>query len=262
MMKKFMKYTFLAAMTFALFQPMRAEAEVTTNVSDFSIEEEAVEIEDPTLTIDSKTVTLKKGATKSLDVDVTTDEQDNNEYKVKWSTTNKKVATVSKSGKITAKRSGTCTVKASLVGTDIESKCKVTVKTTKGNTLKYGARYDQKVTTSSLKKKSSDEVTDNAGNTYTKGKKLGNFVLTGYCTKCNSGSARATSSGKTATEGITVAVNTSQIPLGTKIIIGNHVYVAQDRHGNRRYSKVIDVFFGTRHGAETLLKNIPVYLAK
>ena len=140
---------------------------------------------------------------------------------------------------------------------------KITIEV-KGNTLKYGSSYDKTVTVSSIKKKvkSDTVVYDNAGNGYTRGKSLGNFVITGYCTHCNSGSARATSSGKTATEGITVAVNSSQIPLGTKLIIGDHVYVAQDRHGNRNHSKVVDIFFGTRHGAEPFLKNIPVYIAK
>ena len=92
--------------------------------------------------------------------------------------------------------------------------------------------------------------------------KIGNFVITGYCTSCNSCGPRTTSTGNTATEGVTVAVNKNQIQLGTKIIIGNHVYIAEDIHGNHRYSRVVDVFFGTRHGSECFLKNIPVYYAK
>lgn len=259
-MNKFLKYTICTMMGLSIMMPMKTEAASVEDVSSVSVEQE--EVQDPKLEIESTKVTLKKGATKELDVDVTIHEEDNNDYKIKWSSTNKKVATVSSNGKVNAKRAGTCTVKAKLSGTDVETKCKITVKTTKGKKLKYGARYDKNVTARDLKKRGGTEFYDNAGNTYTKGKKVGNFVLTGYCTKCNSGSSRATSSGRPATEGITVAVNSRQIPLGTKLIIGNHVYVAQDRHGNRRHNKVIDVFFGNSHGAECFLKNIPVYYAK
>ncbi len=220
--------------------------------------------EDPELEIGSSSVTLKKGTSKDLDVDVIKDKKDKNKYKVEWESTNKKVATVSSKGKIKAKKSGTCTITASIAGTNVETSCKVTVKATAGNKIKYGAAHDKKVTVSSLKKNvgSDDTVYDNAGNAYTRGECLGKFVITGYCTRCNSGSSRSTSSGKKATAGVTVAVKSSQIKLGTKLVIGNHVYIAQDRHGNRKHSKVIDVFFGTRHGAEPFLKNIPVYYAK
>lgn len=222
--------------------------------------------EDPELELCSSKVTLKKGTSRDLDADVIKDKKDKNKYKVEWESTNEKVATVSAKGKIKAKKSGTCTITASIAGTDVESSCKVTVKpaATKGNKIKYGSAYDKKVTAESLKKKvdSNEIVYDNAGNGYTKGRYLGKFVITGYCTRCNSGSSRSTSSGKKATAGVTVAVKSSQITLGTKLIIGNHVYIAQDRHGNRSHSKVIDVFFGTRHGAEPFLKNIPVYIAK
>ena len=259
-MRKFLQYTILAAMTLCLAHPIKTEAATVSSVSSVSID--SGEVEDPKMKMEDTSVTLKKGASKELDVNVTTHELDNNDYEIRWSSTNKKVATVSDNGKVKAKRSGTCTIKAKLSGTDVETKCKVTVKSTKGNKLKYGSRFDKRVTKASIKKKSSTEIKDNAGNTYTKGKKLGNFVITGYCTHCNSGGSRATSSGRTATEGITVAVNSSQIPLGTKLVIGNHVYIAQDRHGNRRHAKVIDVFFGTHHGSECFLNNIPVYIAK
>lgn len=221
---------------------------------------------DPELELRSSKVRLKKGSSKALDADIIKDKKDDNKYQVEWESTNEKVATVSAKGKIKAKKTGTCTITASIAGTDVETTCKVTVEPsiTKGNKIKYGAAHDKKITASDLKKKvDSDEVVyDNAGNGYKRGKCLGKFVITGYCTRCNSGSSRGTSSGKKATAGVTVAVKSSQIPLGTKLVIGNHVYIAQDRHGNRSHSKVIDVFFGTRHGAEPFLRNIPVYLAK
>ena len=221
---------------------------------------------DPKLTIinDDKEevskVTMKKNQKYDLDYKIKKYPGDDNTYKMTWKSSNEKVATVSKNGNITAKKNGTTTITATIKGTKISKKIKVTVK--KNVSIKYGAKYDKKVTVSSLKKKTGSTATDNMGNIYKKGKSLGKFVLTGYCTKCNSGYGRGTASGKTATAGVTVAVNRNQIKLGTKIIIGNHVYVAQDTHGNRRHSKVIDVFFGTRHGSEPFLKNIPVYLAK
>ncbi|MDO4555995.1 MAG: Ig-like domain-containing protein [Lachnospiraceae bacterium] len=259
-MNQLFRYTMLTMMAAWMILSTKVSAAIVDDVSSVSVSQEVVE--EPKIEIESEKVTLKKGATKELDVDITTHEEDGNDYEIQWISTNKKVATVSSNGKVKAKKAGTATIKAKLSGTDVESKCKVIVKTIKGRKLKYGASSDRKVTVSSLKSTGGTEFSDNAGNTYTKGKKVGNFVITGYCTKCNSGSARATSSGKTATAGITVAVNSKQIPLGTKLIIGDHVYIAQDRHGNRAHSKVIDVFFGTRHGSECFLKNIPVYYAK
>lgn len=261
-MKKLLKYTICAILFVCVMWTTDVDAAEIANGS--SLHANDVIAADPELELCSSKVTLKKGAKKALDADIIAEENDNTNYEIEWESTNKKVATVSDDGEIKAKKSGTCTIKASIKGTEVETKCKVTVKSNKGNKLKYGSSNDQKVTVSSLKAKVGKNavVYDNAGNAYTKGKSLGKYVITGYCTRCNSGSSRSTSSGKTATEGITVAVNSSQIPLGTKLIIGNHVYIAQDRHGNRRHSKVIDVFFGTRHGAEPFLKNIPVYLAK
>lgn len=259
-MNKFFKYAIYTMMGICMMMPMKAEAAAVADVSSVSVDQG--DVQDPKLEIESSRMTLKKGTSKELDVDVKLHEKDNNDYEIKWSSTNKKVATVSDNGKVNAKRAGTCTIKVKLSGTDVETKCKITVKSTKGNQLKYGAKFDKNVTARDLRKTGGTEFKDNAGNTYTKGKKVGNFVLTGYCTKCNSGSSRATSSGRPATEGITVAVNSRQIPLGTKLIIGNHVYVAQDRHGNRRHKRVIDVFFGNSHGAECFLKNVPVYYAK
>lgn len=241
-----------------------AEPQIVEAADVSSMHADVQVAEDPELELCSFEVTLKKGSSKVLGADVIKDKKDEKKYEVEWKSTNKKVATVSSKGKVKAKKSGTCTITASIAGTDVETTCKVTVKPSKENKIKYGASFDQKVTVASLKEKvgSKDVVYDNAGNSYKRGKCLGKFVITGYCTRCNSGSSRSTSSGKKATAGVTVAVKSSQIKLGTKLVIGNHVYIAQDRHGNRKHSKVIDVFFGTRHGAEPFLKNIPVYYAK
>lgn len=220
-------------------------------------------VSNPEITISTTSKLVEKGDTFTLQAEVTKSEFDNKNYVVSWMSNNEKVATVDADGNVTIVGAGTATIKAAINGTVEEAVCKVT-SLQRGKALSYGASNDKKVTTSSLKAKISENAfaTDNAGNQYRKGAKIGNFVITGYCTKCNSCGPRTTSSGKTATAGITVAVKKNQIPIGTKIIIGDHVYIAQDVHGNHRYSKVIDVFFGTRHGSEPFLKNVPVYYAK
>lgn len=48
--------------------------------------------------------------------------------KVKWSSSNKKVATVSSKGKVTGKKKGTAYITATISGTKIKARCKVTVK--------------------------------------------------------------------------------------------------------------------------------------
>ena len=220
-------------------------------------------VKNPEITISKGKMIVEKGDKVSLKAEVTKSEVDNKEYVISWRSTNKKVAKVDAEGNVTIVGAGTATIKAAINGTDVEAGCKIT-SLQKGKSLTYGSAGDEKVTTSSMKKDIGKDgiATDNAGNQYRRGKKIGNFVITGYCTRCNSCGPRTTSTGKTATEGITVAVKKGQIALGTKIIIGDHVYIAQDVHGNHRYSKVIDVFYGVRHGSEPFLRNIPVYYAK
>ena len=71
---------------------------------------------------------------------------------------------------------------------------------------------------------------------------LGEFTLTFYCNCpicCGKWSGGPTASGTIPTEGRTVAVDPHVIPLGSKLEIGGHVYIAEDTgvHG-----RVIDVF--------------------
>ena len=199
-MMKLLKYTIFAILSVCVIWTTDVEAAVVADGSGLRAND--VVAADPELELCSSKVTLKKGAKKSLDADIIVEKNDKTDYEIEWKSTNKKVATVSDNGEIKAKQSGTCTIKASIKGTEVETKCKVTVKSNKGNKLKYGSSYDQKVTASSLKAKVGKNklVYDNAGNAYTKGKSLGKFVITGYCTHCNSGGSRATSSGKKATE--------------------------------------------------------------
>lgn len=82
----------------------------------------------------------------------------------------------------------------------------------------------------------------------THGKSLGKFVITAYCT-CRiccgvySGGNR-TASGTVPTSNRTIAVDTSVIPFGTKVVINGQVYVAEDRGGAIK-GKRIDMFYMT-----------------
>lgn len=107
------------------------------------------------LKLDKKKVTLKKGETVILNVDTITPNDAFNQ-EVKWTTTNRKVATVDKNGKVTAKGKGTCYIKCSATdGSKITAKCKITVKSnsvksitlnkTKG-TLKIGKTLKLRIT--------------------------------------------------------------------------------------------------------------------
>ncbi len=98
------------------------------------------------------------------------------------------------------------------------------------------------------------------------GEKLGKFVITAYCT-CRiccgvySGKNR-TASGTVPTSNRTIAVDTSVIPFGTKVVINGQVYVAEDRGGAIKGNR-IDMFFMThkealRWGRRTM----DVYLAE
>ncbi len=51
-----------------------------------------------------------------------------------------------------------------------------------------------------------------------------------------------TSTGVIAQEGRTIAVDPSIIPYGTRVIIGNHEYVAEDTGSALIGNKIIDIF--------------------
>lgn len=99
----------------------------------------------------------------------------------------------------------------------------------------------------------------------THGDSLGKFVITAYCT-CRvccgvySGGNR-TASGTIPTSNHTIAVDTSVIPFGTKVVINGQVYVAEDK-GSAIKGKRIDMFFMTH--SEALRwgrRTVEVYLA-
>ena len=98
------------------------------------------------------------------------------------------------------------------------------------------------------------------------GEKLGKFVITAYCT-CRiccgvySGKNR-TASGTVPTSNHTIAVDTSVIPFGTKVVISGQVYVAEDRGGAIKGNR-IDMFFMTHKEAVRWgRRTMEVYLAE
>lgn len=110
--KKLLKklWTFMLVLSLLAMQFASAQTDAKTNKAAISL---------------SKSVyTLKKTKTVKLKAIL------NNVAKrkgVKWSSSNRKVATVSKNGKVTAKRSGKTVITATVKGTKVKAKCKIMV---------------------------------------------------------------------------------------------------------------------------------------
>lgn len=96
------------------------------------------------------------------------------------------------------------------------------------------------------------------------GADLGNFTITYYCACeicCNKADG-ITSTGTPVIEGQTIAVDPSVIPYGTKVIIGGHVFTAEDCGGAIKKNH-IDVYVNSHEEALALgVTNAEVYLAK
>ena len=91
---------------------------------------------------------------------------------------------------------------------------------------------------------------------------VGNFRITYYCSCeiCCGKTTGRTSSGTSATQGRTIAVNPSQIPYGTHVIINGHEYIAEDSGVG---SNQIDIYVNSHE--EALKKGLSysdVYIRK
>lgn len=75
---------------------------------------------------------------------------------------------------------------------------------------------------------------------------MGEFKLTAYCPceECSEGYGRETSTGRCARAGHTIAVDPSVINYGSKVRIGDNIYVAEDC-GGKVQGDHIDIFFDT-----------------
>ena len=131
--------------------------------------------------------------------------------KVIWKSSKKRVATVNRNGQVTAKGKGTAVITAKLAGTNIYAQSVVNVK----NYITMRVR------------------------------------TTGYC-NCRSCAGKwagcATASGKRPRARHTIAVDKRLIPLGTKVKIGNIMYIAEDT-GSAIKGKRIDVYYSSHRKA-------------
>ena len=83
--------------------------------------------------------------------------------------------------------------------------------------------------------------TEKVDNSYTPTEK---FVVTAYC-PCQSCSGKwgyQTSTGVSATEGRTIAVDPTVVPYGSKVIVNGHEYIAEDCGGAIKGNR-LDIFF-------------------
>lgn len=97
---------------------------------------------------------------------------------------------------------------------------------------------------------------------------IGNFKITHYCTenyyhRCNDGNASSTATGTVPTPGRTIAVDPKIIPYGTRVIIGEHTYIAEDTGGAIKGNR-IDVCVSTHAEAlrKGVNKGVPVYIVE
>lgn len=143
---------------------------------------------------------------------------------VVWTTSNKKIATVNKYGEVRAYKKGKATITARIAGTNVKATCQVVVK----NYVTMRVR------------------------------------TTGYCNcrKCaGRWAGHPTASGRMPRANRTIAVDRRLIKLGTKVQIGNKMYVAEDTGGAIK-GKRIDIYYSShrqarRHGVK--YKTIKVY---
>ena len=95
------------------------------------------------------------------------------------------------------------------------------------------------------------------------GEELGEFKITYYCPceLCNGSNAGQSATGAPLIQGRTIAVDPNVIPYGTQVIIGGHVFTAEDCGGAIKGNR-IDIFVNEHAVCEALgTMNAHVYLA-
>ena len=94
---------------------------------------------------------------------------------------------------------------------------------------------------------------------------LGTFKITHYCPCsicCGPWANGITSTGVTATTNSTIAVDPTQIPYGSKVVINGQVYVAEDCGGAIKHN-CIDIYVAThQEGEDKGVYYTDVYLLK
>ena len=123
--------------------------------TQFATVQAAAKTNKETISLNKSVYTLKKGKTVKLKAELNKAAKRKG---VKWSSSNHKVATVSKNGKVTAKRKGKA-ITATVKGTSVKARCKITVGTPvskvtlnrKSLTLKTGQSFSLKTSISPKK---------------------------------------------------------------------------------------------------------------
>lgn len=96
------------------------------------------------------------------------------------------------------------------------------------------------------------------------GESLGEFDITYYCAceKCCDVETGLTATGTQVIEGQTIAVDPNVIPYGTQVIIGGHVFTAEDCGGAIKENR-IDIYVNSHEKALELGRNnAEVFLVK
>lgn len=203
-------------LSFICFFPQKVNAEVMENYAQTDLDPQPC----ATITLNKNAVSLEKGKTVKLKATV----ENCDAEKIIWTSGNKKVATVTKSGKVKAKYKEQAVITARLAGTDVMAQAVITVK----NYITMRVR------------------------------------TTGYCNcrKCaGKWAGCATAIGTKPRAKRTIAVDKRLIRLGSKVQMDNKMYVAEDTGGAIK-GKRIDVYYAshkkaTSHGVK--YKKIKVY---
>jgi flavodoxin len=124
--------------------------------TQFATVQAAAKTNKETISLNKSVYTLKKGKTVKLKAVLNKAAKRKG---VKWSSSNRKVATVSKNGKVTAKRKGKAAITATVKGTSVKARCKITVGTPvskmtlnrRSLTLKTGQSFSLKTSISPKK---------------------------------------------------------------------------------------------------------------
>lgn len=156
--------------------------------------------------------------------------------------------------------------KSNTVGWVCSSFVKVTTTTTtttqKPTTTTDKTTSTNKPTTTTTTTTKKQTTTTNNNNL----KYLGKFELTAYChcRTCNGKWAyKPTKSGTMPKEGRTIAVDPKVIPLGTKVYINGHMYIAEDT-GSAIKGKKIDIFLNSHSDTKKFGRkyNVEVYIER
>ena len=102
-------------------------------------------------------------------------------------------------------------------------------------------------------KKLEQKTTSKQQSTVTSGAGLGKFKITAYCNCskcCGKWAGGPTASGTMPQAGRTIAVDPKVIPLGSKVIIDGHTYIAEDT-GSAIKGNKIDMYFDSHSEAMT-----------